>query len=255
MVYLPPAHRLSCKHVLVRRGHLGSGTAHGFTLVESVLVAVISVIVLVVAARLSVNEARSAIRTYAYQSLRDQIARVTFLIEGEITEASDLSSEEPAACVGKGPPSGVFLFAFKHQYTKSQEEADATIADATICYYNSKALGSDLYDLYRFGPKYDDQSGVLLTTASSLSLISRATDLLTMPDPDNPTVRTSSPPTVAQGLLSYYMTIGRGATDSGPIWDLSYTPRQSDNKTPSLQFARVGTACLPSAPPASSGCW
>jgi hypothetical protein len=96
---------------------------------------------------------------------------------------------------------------------------------------------------------------MLLTTASSLSLISRATDLLTMPDPDNPTVRTSSPPTVAQGLLSYYITIGRGATDSGPIWNLSYTPRQSDNKTPSLQFARVGTACLPSAPPASSGCW
>jgi hypothetical protein len=248
MVYLAHAHWLSCKHLLVRRGHLGSGTAHGFTLVESVLVAVISVIVLVVAARLSVNEARSAIRTYAYQSLRDQIARVTFLIEGEIAEASDLSSIEPAACVDKGPPSGVFLFAFKHQYTKSQ-----AAADATICYYNSKALDSDLYDLYRFGPKYDDQSGMLLTTASSLSLISRATDLLTMPDPDNPTVRTSSPPTVAQGLLSYYITIGRGATDSGPIWNLSYTPRQSDNKTPSLQFARVGTACMPSD--SSTGCW
>jgi hypothetical protein len=253
MVYLAHAHWLSCKHLLVRRGHLGSGTAHGFTLVESVLVAVISVIVLVVAARLSVNEARSAIRTYAYQSLRDQIARVTFLIEGEIAEASDLSSIEPEACVDKGPPSGVFLFAFKHQYTKSQAAADATIADATICYYNGKALGSDLYDLYRFGPKYDDQSGMLLTTASSLSLISRATDLLTMPDPDNPTVRTSSPPTVAQGLLSYYITIGRGATDSGPIWNLSYTPRQSDNKTPSLQFARVGTACMPSD--SSTGCW
>jgi len=250
MVYLAHAHWLSCKHLLVRRGHLGSGPTQGFTLVESVLVAVISVIVLVVAARLSVNEARSAIRTYAYQSLRDQVARVTFLIEGEIAEASDLSSIEPAACVDKGPSGGVFLFAFKHQYTKSQ-----AAADATICYYNGKALGSDLYDLYRFGPKYDDQSGMLLTTASSLSLISRATDLLTMPDPDNPTVRTSSPPTVAQGLLSYYITIGRGATDSGPIWDLSYTPRQSDNKTPSLQFARVGTACLPSAPPASSGCW
>ena len=255
MVDLPPAHRLSCKHVLVSRGRLGPGPTHGFTLVEFVLVAVISVIVVMVAARLSVNEARSAIRTYAYQSLRDQIARLTFLIEGEITEASDLSSAEPAACVGKGPSGGVFLFAFKHQYTKSQAAADATIADATICYYNSKALDSDLYDLYRFGPKYDDQSGMLLTTASSLSLISRATDLLTMPDPDNPTVRTSSPPTVAQGLLSYYITIGRGATDSGPIWDLSYTPRQSDNKAPSLQFARVGTACMPSAPPASSGCW
>ena len=250
MVDLPPAHRLSCKHLLVSRGRLGPGPTHGFTLVEFVLVAVISVIVLMVAARLSVSEARSAIRTYAYQSLRDQIARLTFLIEGEITEASDLSSTEPAACVGKGPSGGVFLFAFKHQYTKSQ-----SAADATICYYNSKALGSDLYDLYRFGPKYDDKTGILMTTASSLSLVSRATDLLTKPDPNDPALRTRVPPEVANGLLSYYITIGRGASDSGPIWNLSYTPRQSDNKTPSLQFARVGTACMASASSVSSGCW
>ena len=247
MVYLPLANRLSCRHLRVSRGRLGLGIAHGFTLVEFVLVAAISVIVLMVAARLSVNEARTAIRTYVYQSLRDQVARVTFLIEGEVAEASDLTRTEPTVCknTANRPSGAVFLFAFTHKYTKSQ-----SAANATICYFNNKASGGDLY---RYGPKFNDQTGSLMTSASSLRLVSRAADLLN--NPSDPATRPNSRPTVTQGLLKYYITIGTSATASGSIWNLSYTPRQSDNLTPVLQVARVGTACMSSASSTSTGCW
>jgi hypothetical protein len=247
MVYLALANRLSCRHLPVSRGRLGLGIAHGFTLVEFVLVAAISVIVLMVAARLSVSEARSAIRTYVYQSLRDQVARVTFLIEGEVAEASDLTLTEPDVCKDSAnrPSGGVFLFAFTHQYTKSQ-----SAADATICYFNNKASGGDLY---RYGPKFNDQDGSLMASASYLGLVSRTTDLLN--DPNSSATRPNSRPTVTQGLLEYYITIGTRATASGSIWNLSYTPRLSNNRTPVLQVARIGTACMSSASTVSTGCW
>ena len=235
MVYLPLANRLSCKHLPLSLGRLGLGIAHGFTLVEFVLVAAISVIVLMVAATLSVNEARIAIRTYVYQSLRDQVARVTFLIEGEVAEASELSSTEPAACknsanVSRGPTGGQFLFAFKHQYTKSLLPA----ADSTICYYNNKTSGGDLY---RYGPKFHDQTGALLhptVAPPSLRLVSPRTALTNI--------------TVDQGLLKYKIKIGIDASGNGSIWNLSYAPS-------SEQVARIGTACMPISSTSSAGCW
>ena len=226
MVYLALANRLSCKHLRVSYGRLGLGIAHGFTLVEFVLVAAISVIVLMVAASLSVSEARTAIRTYVYQSLRDQMARVTFLIEGEVAEASDLSSTVPTACFGKGPSGGVFRFAFTHKYTKSQSPTSPTVA--TICYFNIITSG----DLYRYGPKFNDQSGILMTSASYLRLVSPRTALDIVE--------------LSQGVLKYKITIGINASGSGSIWNLSYAPS-------SEQVARVGTACMPSAE--STGCW
>ena len=238
MVYLALANRLSCKHLRVSRGRLGLGIAQGFTLVEFVLVAAISVIVLMVAARLSVNEARSAIRTYVYQSLRDQVARVTFLIEGEIAEASDLSLTPPAESdCPLSTASRVFLFTFKHSYTQSQSGGSSY-----ICYYRDNLTPRSLY---RYGPKFDDRTGVLLqptvANPSSLRLVSPRTALSNI--------------TVSQGLLRYNITIGTSATASGSIWNLSYTPLQSDNRTPVLQVARIGTACMSSASSTSTGCW
>jgi hypothetical protein len=207
---------------------LGLGIAYGFTLVEFVLVAAIIVIVLMVAARLSVNEARSAIRTYVYQSLRDQMARVTFLIEGEVAEASDLSSTEPTVCqvTANRPSGGVFLFALTHQYTKSQ-----SATSATICYYNNKTSGGNLY---RYGPKFNDQSGSLMTSAFSSLLVSPSTALSNI--------------TVGQGVLKYKIKMGIDATTSGLIWNLSYAPS-------SEQVARVGTACMPISSTSLTGCW
>ena len=227
MVYLPLANRLSCRHLRVSRGRLGLGIAHGFTLVEFVLVAAISVIVLMVAARLSVNEARTAIRTYVYQSLRDQVARVTFLIEGEIAEASDLSLFRPSA-ICPAQTDRTFLFAFNHRYTQSQSGGSAN-----ICYWSDNSN-----NLYRYGPKFDDQTGVLLqptvANPSSLRLVSPRTALSNI--------------TVSQGLLRYNIKIGIDASRNGSIWNLSYASSSS-------QVARIGTACMSSASSTSTGCW
>jgi len=231
MVYLALANRLSCKHLRVSRGSLVLGIAHGFTLVEFVLVAAISGIVLLVAASLSVNEARSAIRTYVYQSLRDQMARVTFLIEGEVAEASELSLFQPSvfspatSCLA--PLNLTLLFTFRHSYTQSQSGGYAI-----ICYYRD-----DFSNLYRYGPKFDDQTGVLLpptVAPSSLRLVSRRTYLDDVE--------------VSQGVLKYRIRVGTVASGDGPIWNLSYAPT-------SLQVARVGSACMPSASTTSPGCW
>ena len=224
MVYLPLANRFSCRHLPLSRGRMGLGIAHGFTLVEFVLVAAISVIVLMVAATLSVNEARTAIRTYVYQSLRDQVARVTFLIEGEIAEASDLSSTWPASLC-PAVANRTFLFTFKHSYTQSQLGGSAN-----ICYWRDNSN-----NLYRYGPKFDDRTGVLLpptVAIPSLRLVSPRTRL--------------SDIAVSQGVLKYKIKIGIDATASGSIWNLSYAPS-------SEQVARVGTACMSSAE--STGCW
>lgn len=227
MAYLPLANRLSCRHLTVSRGRLGLGMARGFTLVEFVLVAAISVIVLMVAARLSVNEARIAIRTYVYQSLRDQVARVTFLIEGEVAEASELSSTWSASlCPAQA--NRTFLFTFKHSYAQSQLGGSAN-----ICYWRDNSN-----NLYRYGPKFDDRTGVLLkpTVAipSSLRLVSPRTRLYDI--------------AVSQGVLKYKIEIGIDASGSGSIWNLSYDPS-------SEQVARVGTACMSSASTTSTGCW
>lgn len=226
MVYLALANRLSCKHLRVSYGRLGLGTAQGFTLVEFVLVAAISVIVLMVAASLSVSEARSAIRTYVYQSLRDQMARVTFLIEGEVAEASELSSTRPASLC-PAVANRTFLFTFKHSYTQSQLGGSAN-----ICYWRDNSN-----NLYRYGPKFDDRTGVLLpptVAIPSLRLVSPRIRLYDI--------------AVSQGVLKYKIEIGIDASGGGSIWNLSYDPS-------SEQVARVGTACMSSASTTSTGCW
>ena len=231
MAAITPMNRIFSKRLLVLHAPARSAGVHAFTLLEFVLVAAVSGIVLMVAAWLSVNETRSNIRTYVYQSLRDQMARVTFLIEGEVAEASDLSSIEPSACktasnASQGPLGGVFLFSFVHKYTQSQ-----LASDATICYYNDASTPGSLY---RYGPTFDDRTGVLQADPSSLRLVSKNTALTTI--------------SVDQDLLRYNIKIGIDSSGDGSIWNLSYAPTSS-------QVARVGTACMPSSSTTSTGCW
>ena len=235
MADIDPINRIFSKRLLGFHVPAMPAGAHAFTLVEFVLVAAVSVILLMVAATISVNEARSNIRNYVYQSLRDRLARVTFLIEGEVAEASVLITDSATAVTNGCTDPGTdykFLFAFKHEYTKYQ----ASSAAAIICYYN-KILTSDLY---RFGPKFDDATGSLVPLAAgdtiSLKLVSRETAVAV----------TSTSDEVKQGFLEYSIKIGRDAAGSDSVWDLSYSPTLP-------QAARVGTACMTSA--SATGCW
>ena len=108
--------RIFSKRLLLLHAPARPAGIHAFTLVEFVLVTAVSVIVLMVAAWLSVNEARSNIRTYVYQSLRDQVARVTGLRAGDrfegthgLGEGGEVHGDRPYTVVGRLKPCGCVL--------------------------------------------------------------------------------------------------------------------------------------------------
>ena len=237
MIYFVGKNKYLAKQVPAGLPLLRQGAINGITLFELVLVAAISVIVLMATATIAVNETRSSIRRYVYQSLRDQSARVTFLIEGEVGEASALSTDEAAAetagCTDQGTDYQ-FKFALTHQYTSEQDSGNST-----ICYYNK---GSDLY---RFGPRFDNVTGILapVTAASkgSMMLVSPKTQLTDI----SVNSEVSGCSDCDGRTLEYAISVGTDSTGSGSIWNVSYTPRESDN-TPRLQVARIRSLCVTS---------
>jgi hypothetical protein len=159
---------------------------NAFTLLELVISIAISVAILFVAATIAVSELRTSIKLYVYQSLRDQMARITFLIESEVGEASSFV-DEPAACAGQRVAgTDTFLFAIRHSYLQGPSFTgsvrNAPPAASTICYFNRRvsALNANpqVFDLFRFGPPFDAATGVLSAGASAATLVSPGTRLL-----------------------------------------------------------------------------
>ncbi len=138
-----------------------------------------------VAATIAVSELRSSIKLYVYQTLRDQAARVTFLIESEVGEASSFLTTEPAACqAARNGGNTAFLFALRHSYLQGPNFVNtyaAAPAALTICYFN-RVVNNDnanpVFDLFRFGPPLDPGTGVLTSGASVITLVSPGTRLI-----------------------------------------------------------------------------
>ena len=161
--------------------------ANAFTLFELVISIAITVSVLFAAATIAVSELRSSIKLYVYQALRDQAARVTFLIEAEVSEASSFLATEPAACETARNllTNTTFLFALRHSYLQGPSFTEPTRANppaaSNICYFN-RIVNNDnanpVFDLYRFGPPFDPGTGVLSSNAAATTLISPGTRLI-----------------------------------------------------------------------------
>jgi hypothetical protein len=160
---------------------------NAFTLLELVVSIAITVTVLMAAATIAVSELKASIKFYVYQSSRDQVARVTFLIESEVGEASSFFAAEPATCAAaRDAATDTFLFAIRHSYLQGPSFTTATRDDptaaSTICYFNRRmsALNQTplVFDLYRFGTSFDPTTGVLGAGTSSTTLISPGTRLL-----------------------------------------------------------------------------
>lgn len=161
--------------------------ANAFTLLELVISIAITVSVLFAAATIAVSELRSSIKLYVYQSLRDQAARVTFLIEAEVSEASSFLATEPVACQDARNQlnNTAFLFALRHSYLQGPSFTGATRANppaaSNICYFN-RIVNNDnanpVFDLYRFSPPFDLGTGVLSSNAAATTLISPGTRLI-----------------------------------------------------------------------------
>ena len=142
----------------------------GFSLVEIVLVSLLSSIVLMAAARIAVSETRASIKSYAIQSLRDKYAKITYFIEGEVGEGDALSvARDTTVCpADKTPaaPSGVtesvrFLFSLRHRYVQSQGRLDKYTCFFGVPLVNTPGSDPNNWALYRWGPAIGDKSGVI----------------------------------------------------------------------------------------------
>ena len=232
---------------------------NAFTLLELVISIAITVSVLFAAATIAVSELRSSIKLYVYQALRDQAARVTFLIESEVAEASSFLTAEPAACqtARNALTNTTFLFALRHSYLQGPSFTGATRAAppvaSDICFFN-RIVNDDnanpVSDLYRFGPPFDPGTGVLSANAAATTLISPGTRLINAAGNTGVNININAAywPNFASctncdgRTLSYRISLQHDTAlnSANPrVWNLSYAPA-------STYTARILSFCVSS---------
>ena len=223
----------------------------GFSLVEIVLVALLSSIVLMAAARIAVSETRASIKSYAIQSLRDKYAKITYFIEGEVGEGDALSvARDTTVCpADKTPaaPSGVtesvrFLFSLRHRYVQSQGRLDKYTCFFGVPLVNTPGSDPNNWALYRWGPAIGDRSGVIGQTTDDstvdsglnpghyvVSLYAYVYDValnskLACGTTGLPGVDAADPTKYACDgrTLTYRLLVGSGTSGRGSLWSSTY---------------------------------
>lgn len=220
----------------------------GFSIVEMILSAATSLIVILAASIISISETKASIKLYVLQGLRDKYARITYFIEGEVSEADNLSVTDDAACTapqiqGIATPA-TFLFSFRHRYV---------VGNVVTCLYNvplvdnPDAADPNDWAIYRFGPAIGDQTGVIGGVAGTDANI--PADLNPGPYVLAPYAFIASPalnnaancgasgfPGVPAAIafacdgktLTYVLNLGTGSKGRASIWNATYS---SSNKT------------------------
>ena len=223
----------------------------GFSLVEIVLVSLLSSIVLMAAARIAVSETRASIKSYAIQSLRDKYAKITYFIEGEVGEGDALSvARDTTVCpADKTPaaPSGVtesvrFLFSLRHRYVQSQGRLDKYTCFFGVPLVNTPGSDPNNWALYRWGPAIGDRSGVIGQTTDDstvdsglnpghyvVSLYAYVYDValnskVACGTTGLPGVDDSDPTKYACDgrTLTYRLLVGSGTSGRGSLWSSTY---------------------------------
>ena len=223
----------------------------GFSLVEIVLVSLLSSIVLMAAARIAVSETRASIKSYAIQSLRDKYAKITYFIEGEVGEGDALSvARDTTVCpADKTPaaPSGVtesvrFLFSLRHRYVQSQGRLDKYTCFFGVPLVNTPGSDPNNWALYRWGPAIGDRSGVIGQTTDDstvdsglnpghyvVSLYAYVYDValnskLACGTTGLPGVDAADPTKYACDgrTLTYRLLVGSGTSGRGSLWSSTY---------------------------------
>jgi len=201
--------------------------ANGFSLVELLLYSAISLMLIGAAGSIAVSETTSSIKTYVLVALRNQIASVTFLLEGEIGEGESISVCTTACIVNTGTVSTPVNLSVPYSLVITHPYADAVTGaarrTATISYYGK----TNDPNLYRFGPPFTTAttsvnpvsgnlgfgSGALNTGAASAETVASPNTSLSSMSRDNDERRT----------LTYSITITSGTTDRSSVWASSLT--------------------------------
>ena len=199
--------------------------ANGFSLVELLLYSAISLMLIGAAGSIAVSETTSSIKTYVLVALRNQIASVTFLLEGEIGEGESISICTTACIVNTGTISTPVNLSVPYSLVITHPYAvtGAGRSTATISYYGK----TNDPNLYRFGPPFTTAttsvdpvngnlgfgSGALNTGAASAETVASPNTSLSSMSRDNDERRT----------LTYSITITSGTTDRSSAWASSLT--------------------------------
>ena len=189
--------------------------ANGFSLVELLLYSAISLMLIVAAGSIAVSETTSSIKTYVLVALRNQMASVTFLLEGEIGEGESISVCTTACIVNTGTVGTPVNFSVPYSLVITHPYAvtGAARSTATISYYGK----TDDSNLYRFGPPFATATTSVNPSDGNLGLGSGALNTgaasaETVASP-NTSLSSMSINSDERRTLTYSITITSGTTD------------------------------------------
>ena len=199
--------------------------ANGFSLVELLLYSAISLMLIGAAGSIAVSETTSSIKTYVLVALRNQMASVTFLLEGEIGEGESISVCTAACIVNTGTVgtpvnlSVPYSLVITHPYAVTGAARDT----ATISYYGK----TNDPNLYRFGPPFTTATTSVNPADGNLGLGSGALNTgaasaETVASP-NTSLSSMSINSDERRTLTYSITITSGTTDRSSAWASSLT--------------------------------
>ena len=199
--------------------------ANGFSLVELLLYSAISLMLIGAAGSIAVSETTSSIKTYVLVALRNQIASVTFLLEGKIGEGESISVCSASCTVNIGTVdtpvnlSVPYSLVITHPYAVT----GAARSTATISYYGR----TNDPDLYRFGPPLttatttvDPANGNLGFGSGALNTGAASAETVASP---NTSLSSMSINSDERRTLTYSITITSGTTDRSSAWASSLT--------------------------------
>ena len=199
--------------------------ANGFSLVELLLYSAISLMLIGASVSIAVSETRSSIKTYELVALRNQMASVTFLLEGEIAEGESISVCSTSCTVTTGTAANPAALSVPYSLVITHPYAvtGAGRSTATISYYGK----TNDANLYRFGPPFttattsvDPANGNLGYGSGALN--TGATSVETVASP-NTSLSSMSINSDERRTLTYSITITSGTTDRSSAWASSLT--------------------------------
>jgi len=198
---------------------------NGFSVVELLLYSAISLMLIGAAVSIALSETRSSIKTYELVALRNQMASVTFLLEGEIAEGQSISvcSTSCTVTTGTGANPVTLSVPYSLVITHPYAVTGSGRSTATISYYGK----TNDPNLYRFGPPFttatigiDPVNGSLGLGSGALNAGAASVETVASP---NTSLSSMSINSDERRTLTYSIAITSGTTDRSIAWASSLT--------------------------------
>lgn len=215
------------------RSQRRSGTimANGFSLVELILYSAITLILFNAALSISLSQSRSSIKTYELAALRNQLARITFLLEGELAEGEMIT-----VCNANCPVVNGRNVAYSLQISHPHAANGAAIANADVTYFGT----ADSPHLFRLGPPFTTATTAVNPANGNLAfgsgaLTAAAANVESVASP-NTTLSNLGVNADERHTLTYSITITTGTADRDSPWASTLTATNQRARTRVFAF-------------------